>query len=538
MRSEPWHDRGKMLFALRSRVEMYEKEKAAMEGLSHKIYLELEEPTEEDSRSSWDRIQDALREKFGQVLPSLAVLQALYPCCEDSGWKITVSLAYSEQGWRAVRLEPGNTADHHYGYCADLGSTTVVMRLVDCESGRSLGQVSVNNRQIAYGADILTRIFYCKDHPEHLQELTAAARDSFLEAMEALRRATGIGPESCICMTVAGNAAMMHFFYGLDPFCVFASPYALRTTHFPAYDGGALGLPVCGMVYSSPARANYLGGDIVSGVLASGLDRQEEIGVFLDIGTNGELVIGNQDFLLCGAGAAGPALEGGVVKTGMRAEQGAVSYVKLRDGVFHLTVIGGGTPRGICGSGIVDLLAELFLHGWVDIQGKFLPEISEKIQWREPEQEWAVEYAPGLWFYQSDITEFIKTKAAAHTMVEYLMRQIGLTMDDIGHFHVAGAFGTYLDKESAVAVGLYPDIDRDRIVSEGNASLEGAMYWLLHRRAGQRMEEILGKMEYIQFGAVDDFLHLMVAAEALPHTDLDQYPTVKEKLRKLSGRSE
>ena len=502
-----------------------------MEGLSQKIYLELEEPTEEDNRSSWERIQDALREKFGRVIPSLEVLQMLYPCCEDSGWKVTVSLAYSEEGWKALRLEPGNTADCHYGYCADLGSTTVVMRLVDCRRGETLGEVSVNNRQIAWGADILTRIFYCKDHPEHLQELTKAARDSFLEAMEVLRRKTGIGPEACLCMTVAGNAAMMHFFYGLDPFCVFASPYALRATHFPAYTGRSLGIPIGGMVYSFPARANYLGGDIISGILASDLDRQEEIGVFLDIGTNGELVIGNRDFLLGGAGAAGPALEGGVVRTGMRAEEGAVSYVKLTDGEFHLTVIGGGAPRGICGSGIVDLLAEHFLHGWVDIRGRFLPQASEKIQRREPEQELAVEYAPDLWFYQSDISEFIKTKAAAHTMVEYLMRQIGLTMDDVGEFHVAGAFGTYLNKESAVAVGLYPDIDRSRIVSEGNASLEGAMYWLLHRQAGQRMEEILGKMEYIQFGAVDDFLHLMIAAEALPHTDLSQYPTVEKKLR-------
>lgn len=508
-----------------------------MEGLSQKIYLELKEPTEEDSRSSWERVQEALRGRFGQVVPSLEVLQALYPCCEDSGWKVTVSLAYSGQGWRVVRLEAGNTVNRHYGYCTDLGSTTVVMRLVDCEKGEILGQVSVNNHQVTYGADILTRIFYCKDHPERLRELTAATRDSFLEALEALRRITGIGPEACVCMTVAGNAAMMHFFYGLDPFCVFSSPYALRTTHFPAYAGCDLNLPICGMVYSCPSRANYLGGDIVSGVLAAGLDRQEEISVFLDIGTNGELVIGNREFLLCGAGAAGPALEGGVVKTGMRAEQGAVSYVKLRDGQFHLSVIGDGTPKGICGSGIVDLLAELFLHGWVDIRGKFVPQASKKIQWRETEQELAVEYAPGLWFYQSDISEFIKTKAAAHTMVEYLMRQIGLTMDDIGYFHVAGAFGTYLDKESAVAVGLYPDIDRSRIISEGNASLEGAMYWLLHRRAGQRMEEILGKMEYIQFGAVDDFLHLMIAAEALPHTDLEQYPTVKEKLRRNAGKN-
>lgn len=507
------------------------REERAMEGLSQKIYLELTEPTEEDNRSSWERIQDALQENFGETDPSPEVLQTLYPCCENSGWKVTVSLVFTGQRWRAVRLEEGNTADSHYGYCADLGSTTVVMRMINCGDGACLGQVSVNNHQIAYGADILTRIFYCKDQPEHLKELTAATRESFLEAMELLHRKTGIGPEQCLCMTVAGNAAMMHFFYGMDPFCVFSSPYALRSSKFPAFSGKELGLPVCGMIFSYPARANYLGGDIVSGVLASGLDRQEEIGVFLDIGTNGELVIGNREFLICGAGAAGPALEGGVVKTGMRAEPGAVSYAKITDGKISVTVIGDQKAKGICGSGIVDLLAELFLHGWIDIRGKFLPEASEMIQWQEKEQEFAVEYAPGLLFYQSDIAEFIKTKAAAHTMVEYLMRQVGLTMEEIGHFHVAGAFGTYIDKESAVAVGLYPDIDRERIVSEGNASLEGAQYWLLHRSAGQRTEEILGKMEYVQFGAVDDFLHLMVAAEALPHTDLKRYPTIEKRLR-------
>lgn len=502
-----------------------------MEGLSQKKYLELKEPTQEDNRSSWDRIQDALQKEFGQVEPSPDVLQALYPCCEDSGWKVTVSLAYSGRGWNAVRLEAGNTVESHYGYCVDLGSTTVVMRLIDCESGKRLGQTSVNNHQIPYGADILTRIFYCKDSPEHLKELTDASRASLREAMEILRRQTGISPEQCISMTIAGNAAMMHFFYGMDPFCIFSSPYALRAESVPDYSGRELGFDICGRVYSYPARANYLGGDIVSGVLATGLDEQEEIGIFLDIGTNGELVIGNRDFLVCGAGAAGPALEGGVVKTGMRAEPGAVSYVKIENGEIRLTVIGGGEPKGICGSGIVDLLAQLFLNGWVDIRGQLNPSASEKIRWQETEQEFAVEYAPGLWFFQSDITEFIKTKAAAHTMVDYLMRQTGLEMNEISRFYVAGAFGTYLDKESAIAVGLYPDMDRDRIISAGNASLEGAQDYLLHRKAAERIRGILEKMDYVQFGAVEDFLHLMVAAEALPHTDLEQYPTVKKKLQ-------
>ena len=201
-----------------------------MEGLSRKIYLELEEPTEEDSRSSWERIQDALKIDCGYTEPGLEVLQSLYPCCENSGWKVTVSLVWTGRCWRAVRLEAGDTSNRHYGYCADLGSTTVVMRLLDCSEETCLGQVSVNNRQIAFGTDILTRIFYCKDQPEHLKELTEAVRGSFLEGMELLRKETGIGPEECLCMTVAGNAAMMHFFYGMDPFCVFSSPYALRAS--------------------------------------------------------------------------------------------------------------------------------------------------------------------------------------------------------------------------------------------------------------------------------------------------------------------
>ena len=259
------------------------------------------------------------------------------------------------------------------------------------------------------------------------------------------------------------------------------------------------------------------------------LYKKNEISVFFDIGTNGELVIGNKEFLLCGAGAAGPALEGGVVRTGMRADIGAVDEVKIRDGNIFVHVIGNSAPQGICGSGIIDLIAELFLEGWIDIRGKLSPEKSPLIQ--ERDNQFCVEYAPGLYFYQKDIDEFIRTKSAAHTMVEIMLRESGLDLNQADRFYVAGAFGKHVSKESAITIGMYPDMDRDHIINAGNSSLEGAQKLLLNRSLLTDIDQILEEMVYIQFAEVEDFLELMVAAQALPHTDYKRYPTVVEKLK-------
>ena len=320
---------------------------------------------------------------------------------------------------------------------------------------------------------------------------------------------------------------MIHFLLGMDAFCVFYTPYAVRADQPGFLPGKELGIPVKGYVYCFPGKSNYLGGDIISGMVATGMYKEEEICVFFDIGTNGELVIGNRDFLLCGAGAAGPALEGGVVKTGMRAAEGAVESVSIQNGEITCSVIGGGEAKGICGSGIIDLLAELFLNGWLDIRGKLVEGKNPAIQKREGIL--CVEYAPGLFFCEDDIEEFLKTKAAAYTMVEYMLRELGISMEEIGKFYVAGAFGKHVSKESAITIGMYPDMERERLVNAGNSSLDGAHKLLLHREYLDDIQEILEKMVYIQFGAVDDFLHMMVAAKAIPHTDMQRYPSVMKK---------
>lgn len=512
-----------------------------MEGLSKKIYLELKEPTEEDSRSAQRIILDALDEQGIKARMTVKVLRRLYPLCDRAGWKVTVSAVWNGEGFEVIDLEEGNTSQKHYGYAVDLGSTTVVVRLVDCETGTCLGEASGFNKQIQYGMDILSRIFFCKDQPEKLEELRNVTVHSIVSVLEKLETLTGISPGECLQMVISGNTTMIHFLIGMDPFCVFSTPYAVRADDPGFLEASELHLPVKGYVYCYPGKSNYLGGDIISGMIDTGIYNSETICAFFDIGTNGELVIGNRDFLLCGAGAAGPALEGGVVKTGMRAEKGAVEQVELTgDGNFLLKVVGNTKPCGICGSGIVDLIAQLFLHGWVDIRGKLVPEKSEKITMKtdsagdETLQEYAVEYAPGLCFYQSDLDEFIRTKAAAYTMVECMMSESGFSMDDIDRFYVAGAFGKHVSKESAVTIGMYPDMERERIINAGNSSLEGAHKLLVNRKYLDDIHGILEKMIYIQFGAIDDFLHIMVAAQALPHTDQERYPSVMEKLKNMN----
>ena len=543
-----------------------------MNGLSRKIYLKLPLPTEDDPRSDQQRILDSLAVAGVEerVHITVHILRKLYPLLDNAKWKITVSLAWNGENWEMVEIEEGDTTAQHYGLAVDLGSTTVVARLLDCNSGEILKEVSCFNKQIQWGTDILSRIFYCKDNREKLEEVRRATVESICECLDKLDASlemqgtpseqktenNGVS-ESCddrgaknaaqkarsisrsaLSMVIAGNTTMIHFLLGIDAFCVFYTPHAVHAD-CPGFQlARDLDIPLKGYVYCYPAKSNYLGGDIISGMIDTELYKKNEISVFFDIGTNGELVIGNKEFLLCGAGAAGPALEGGVVRTGMRADIGAVDEVKIRDGNIYVHVIGshkedsgsheknsgnheenssGEEPRGICGSGIIDLIAELFLEGWIDIRGKLSPEKSPLIQ--ERDNQLCVEYAPGLYFYQKDIDEFIRTKSAAHTMVEIMLRESGLDLNQADRFYVAGAFGKHVSKESAITIGMYPDMDRDHIINAGNSSLEGAQKLLLNRSLLTDIDQILEEMVYIQFAEVEDFLELMVAAQALPHTD-------------------
>lgn len=508
-------------------------------GLTRKVYVHPDAPSETDTRSDEQRVMDAAGQPFRLTLPAL---RSLSECFAQEKYDLTLSLALADEDRLVcVRVEPGDTRQTHYGYGIDLGSTGVVVSLIDVAKGQICSTVNVPNRQIRYGEDILTRIFYSKDDVGKREELRQAALASIEEAFARLQEETGIAPEQCISAVAAGNTCMMHFLLGLDAFCLFSAPYVPHADRGGFYPAKELGLPLPGYVYLYPCFANYIGGDTFSGIISTDLYRRDELSVFFDVGTNGELVVGCRDFLLCGAGAAGPALEGGSVITGMRADTGAVQGVRMqitegetRTAGFVLDVIGETAPCGICGSGIVDLLSELFIHGYLSMTGKFCPEVSGQIKQRTlpgtEQQQPAVEYAPGLWFYQQDVDEFLRTKAAAWTMMDYMLTQAGITAGDIHRFYMCGAFGTHMQIESAVNIGMYPDVSREKIIPAGNTSLDGCVKLLLDAGYLQDIREIRSLMTYIQFGDVENFLERMHAALALPHTDIELFPSVKKRM--------
>ena len=495
-----------------------------MKKMSEKIYLQLAAPTEEDFRSSAQRISDALEASHGQVRLPVRTLRKLYPLCQKAGWKLTVTLAWNKDHWVLVNVESGDTTARHYGLAVDLGSTTVVMEAVDLNTGSVAASKTAVNGQVAYGNEILSRIFASHENPEVLEAIRVATVETIRNLVVDLSQQLSYDLGSCGMMVISGNTTMIHFLLGLDAFTVFMSPYATVTTNpgfLPARD---LGFDMDSMVYIVPAKSNYVGGDITSGAVALGLTRSEEINVFLDIGTNGELLMGNREFMVAGAGAAGPALEGEVIRTGMRAEPGAVDSVTIRGDQVELTTIGNAAPKGICGSGIVDMIAQLYLEDILDFRGKFIPEHSSRVE--KVDGQWAYRYADGLYFFESDVEQFIATKAAAYTMVEYMMQKIGLSMEEIGKFYLAGAFGTHIKIPAGVTIGLYPDIPQERIVSAGNSSLLGARAILLDGELLADVARFIANTDYIQFGEVANFVDIMSAAQGIPHLDQSRYPSV------------
>ena len=404
--------------------------------------MELYPPGEGDIVADKDRILRALRDDFGDVVISQSVFKKYYMLLRDFDWKLTVTMIMKGHEWEIVRIEKGDTTDRNYGYAVDLGSTTIIMQLVDLNNGEVLGQESMFSAQKKYGNEILSRIFYVKDQPERLAEVQECTLDNFRELMDVLHQKTGVTETDCSVMVVAGNTTMIHFLLGFDPWSVFHTPYAPAFNSCGFIHAEALNLTFPGLVYCLPSVANYVGGDIVGGLLASELYLNEEISLFMDIGTNGEMILGNKEFLLSAAGAAGPALEGGISRQGMQAKPGAVDTVKIIDNQLIITTIGKCKPVGICGSGIVDLLAEMLLEGWIDSSGAFVPNKSDRVVTRD--DDYAVIYTrreesgsgEELLFTQRDIFSYMDTKAAANTMVSYLLEASGVDIKDIKRLYI------------------------------------------------------------------------------------------------------
>ena len=500
-----------------------------MGGFSKKEYLRLRMPTEEVAVSDQRRIELALNTLgYPQVTFPLKVLRKLYPLCRDAGFDITVTLVHREFDWVVTDVEAGDTTAHHYGLAVDYGSTTIVMQLVDLNSGAVIGQVT-------YGTDILTRITYALEAEGHSGDLQRVTAETFHRLLAQLTNSTGIDAAKCPIMTVAGNTTMIHFLLGLDAWTVFASPFAPVTTDPGFLWGSELGMAFDGLVYILPSASNYVGGDIVSGLLVLDIHKKDETSLFFDIGTNGELVLGNKDWMIAGAGAAGPALEGYISKFGMRAAPGAIDSVKIRRKALTFTTIGGEKPVGICGSGIIDLLAQMRMNGWIDIAGSLEPSASERIIFLQEENEYAAVYATAeesasgapLYFSQTDIRQYLDTKAAAYTMVDCILEAAGVSAEDISHLYLSGAFPAHSDLEAAITIGIFPDLPRKKYVLLKNSSLDGARTMLLDHSRLKEAKELAEHIYCVQFASIPDFLVRMQAAKFISHTDMVKFPSIK-----------
>lgn len=515
-----------------------------MNSICKKIYLELKPPSYGDTVADRDRILRALKPQYGKVIISIDKLKSSYKLLRDFDWKLTVTIVHNGYAWEIVRIERGDTTSRNYAYAADLGSTTVMMQLVDLNSGNVIAEESIFNHQIPFGNEILSRIIYAKDNETHLKEIQKSTLQNFGELMETLQDKTGITPDDCGVLVIGGNTTMIHFLFGIDPWFIFYTPYTPTFNSSGFIWGKALGLPYDGLVYCFPSVANYVGGDIISGLLVSEMYKRNELALFMDIGTNGEMLLGNDEFMFAAAGAAGPALEGGISKQGIKASPGAVDSVKIVNHKLIVTTIKNEKPIGICGSGIVDLLAEMFLEGWIDYSGRFVLGKSDRIVKLDGEEAviyaWKHESGSGedLVFSQSDIFRFMDTKAAANTMVAFLLETLEIEPEAIQRVYTAGAFGTYLNLESAITIGLYPDLPRDRFVFLGNSSLKGANMLLNNAELLDTAESFLEKITYLSLSEAKDFMLKMYAAKFLPHTNFELYPSVMKKLQQRRNQSE
>jgi len=484
-----------------------------------KVYLELTEPTLHDQRSDITRLKDALTVDGHDMVADVAVLRTVPAVFREAGFRVTAVLA----GEHLVAVEAGDTTDECFGVAFDVGTTTLVGTLMNLRTGMAASVLSTLNGQAPFGADVISRISHGMNGPEAIRELQDAVVSTMNSILADLYRESGVTPEKTYEAVVVGNVTMLHLLFGIDPTPLSMMPFTPTFMEPLNVDASEVGLHIHphGYIQTLPALGAYVGADIVGGVLATGVVREDKMRVFVDVGTNGEIVLGNAQRALATAAPAGPAFEGSQIRCGMRATAGAIEGVQLGDSV-SLQVIGGDVPpTGICGSGLVDTVAQLLLAGLVDHSGRMktqsdVPGHPLRDRLIEIDGVRAFLLADGVYLTQRDIRELQFAKGSIATGIKVLMDILGVTADDLDEVLLAGSFGSYLNPESAKIIGLVPPVDVDRIIAVGNSAGEGAKIALLSYRERQVAFELPARIEYIELSGRSDFNDAFVAVLGFP----------------------
>ena len=484
-----------------------------------KVYVELQEPTLHDQRSDVARLHDALEAEGHDMTAAIPVLRSLPSVLRGAEFKVTAVLA----GEHLIAVEPGDTTGECYGIAFDVGTTTLVGTLMNLRTGMAAAVSSTLNGQAPFGADVISRISHGMDGPDAVRELQAAVVKTMNEIIGRLYAEAGATADRTYEAVVVGNVTMLHLLFGVDPAPIAVMPFAPAFMEPLAVPSAEVGLNIHphGYVQTLPALGAYVGSDIVAGVLATNIARDEKLRVFVDVGTNGEIVIGNAQRTLATAAPAGPAFEGSQIKCGMRATDGAIEGVHLSEKV-ELQVIGGDVkPVGICGSGLVDAVAQLLLSGLLDHSGRMKSRedaghhpLADRLF--EVDGVRAFLLADGVYLSQRDVRELQFAKGSIATGIKVLMDILGITPSEVDEIFLGGSFGSYLNPESAKIIGLVPAVDVDRIIAVGNSAGEGAKIALLSYRERQVAFELPSRLEYVELSGRTDFNDTFVEVLAFP----------------------
>lgn len=545
----------------RARMHIYDIQELRQEGIFippvEKLYLELPPPSHDDNTADAGRLINTLSSEYGEhhIITSLAVLRKMRQALRDGDFKVTVTLARPvKQPGKSylINIQPGNWTHRSFGLAFDIGTTSIYGLLVDLNTGKVLARTGEYNGQLSYGEDVISRIIYA-EKPKGLdvmQELVVTTINTIIARLlkaahpDEDQEKGGIRREEIGSITLAGNTTMTHLLLHLEPDNIRRAPYVPVTTFLPPLRAADLKIELphysVGLVY--PSISSYVGGDIVAGVMGSGMYRTELVTLYIDIGTNAEIVIGNREWLVCAACSAGPAFEGGGITHGMRAAEGAIEDFSINPVSYEPMniTIGNKPPVGICGSGLLVLIATLFEHGVIDRRGKFNQELdTARIRQGRSGFEYLLVRAEESGIDQDivlnevDIQNFIRAKAAIYAGVKTLMEEVGLAITDLEQIILAGAFGSYIDLDSAMTVGLLPELDQSRVLYVGNGSLMGAWMSEMSNHIRQDVVEVVRKMTSFELSEIHYFQDQYVASHFLPHTDISLFPSVGERLMEI-----
>ncbi len=510
------------------------------------LFIELPAPSLEDNASDFDRLKSAIASKIGveNLTMSLSLMQKLSQSLRASNWQANVAIDTRNREAHLSNLLPGRRKQPLLGVAIDIGTTNVVASLVDLSSGRIVNQASALNKQAACGEDVISRIVY-SEHRGGVKQLNRLITQTINELLAKLAGENNLKTSDIEQMVVAGNTAMTHLFLALPPTYIRQEPYIPTTAQFPLVTAKELRIKINpnAFIYCLPAVAAYVGGDITAGVLSSQLFKSDKLSLFLDIGTNGEIVLGNSDWMMACACSAGPAFEGAGVSCGMPATIGAIEDVTINSNTLEPTVrvIGDTPPLGICGSGMISALAEMLDTGIVDKAGHILKAVSSqqsavsdsRIRLGEHGTEyvlcWAADSGTGedIVLTEVDINNLIRTKAAIYAGITVMLKKLGIPLSDIEQVLIGGAFGQHINIEKAIQIGLLPDLPWEKFQFLGNTSLSGAYNVLLSQQAQQQAEKIARKITYLELIADNTFMNELTAASFLPHTDSANFPSTK-----------